>query len=149
MSYTPRPGSHPARAIAALRNGPMTREQMAKALGKRPENVDAALTTPIQYGLIVRTRINGLGHFQLPERTDRLIEARAADGGGECDQNVQADAQAAEPAVDTFSARLYDDGEIEIFGAMEIEQGELQGFRLTREQLARVVLLVSGGVVEL
>lgn len=143
--YTPKPGTNAARVIEALQAGPLTRTQVAKIIGCTTDRIDPMLLAPLKHGLIVRTRIGKAAGLALATRSDGFVEAHA---GTPTLSPEPADADPAEePADPTFSARLYDDGELEVFGAQPVEQDGHEGFRLTAEQVCKLVRLASGCVV--
>lgn len=133
-TYTPRRGSHAARAVEVLRNGPLFRGELAEALGVRLKAIDQVIASALYHGLIVRQRVGNRAQFAVSERVALDIPAIS-------------DTPAEEPAGPAFSARLYDDGELEIFGALPVEQDGNEGFRLTAEQVCKLVRLASGCVV--
>lgn len=74
--YVPRPGSKVALAIAALRDGPKTTQQLGGVMGCASDAVHALLHRPLAQDVIVKLwDENGRLHFALPEMTDRLLSA--------------------------------------------------------------------------
>lgn len=145
MTYTPKPGTNGARVIEALQAGPLTRTQVARIIGCTTDRIDPMLLAPLKHGLIVRTRIGKAAGLALAARSDGFVEAHA---GTPTPSPEPADAELAEePAGPAFSARLYDDGELEVFGALPVEQDGHDGIRLTAEQVCKLVRLASGCVV--
>lgn len=61
MTYTPKPGTIPARVIEHLTatGGTMTRAAIANGFAIEPKNVDGNLATCIKHGLIVRHQVEG------------------------------------------------------------------------------------------
>lgn len=144
--YTPKPGTNAARVIEALQAGPLTRTQVAKIIGCTTDRIDPMLLAPLKHGLIVRTRIGKAAGLALATRSDGFVEAHAPQDAPTVSPEP-ADAEPAEESAPVFSARLYDDGELEIFGAQPVEQDGHEGFRLTAEQVCKLVRLASGCVV--
>ena len=61
-SYSPKPGTIPARVIEHLTatGGTMTRAAIANGFAIEPKNVDGNLATCIKHGLIVRHQVEGM-----------------------------------------------------------------------------------------
>lgn len=147
MTYTPKPGTNGARVIEALQAGPLTRTQVARIIGCTTDRIDPMLLAPLKHGLIVSTRIGKAAGLALAARSDGFVEVHSRQDL-QADSPEPADAEPTEePAGPAFSARLYDDGELEVFGALPVEQDGHDGFRLTAEQVSRIVRLASGCVV--
>ena len=65
-TYTPRPGSKVALAVAALLDGPMNCQQLASAMGSKPNSVHAMLSVAQANNVVnVAKDESGLAHFYL------------------------------------------------------------------------------------
>jgi hypothetical protein len=106
--YEPRAGSHGARAIEHLQqagaDAELTSAELAAALGLDEALLCPSLTTIRKHGLVVAERQGGRGLvWSLPQPEEE-----------------------AEPAA--FSAALWTDGELVIYGAQANEGGKLHAF---------------------
>lgn len=154
MTYKPKPGSYTARAIEELAEGPMSLEHMAGFLGLDRRKVDPYLMTAIKAGAIVRTKVGDERGFALPVRATGFLEvplftepAGAPDSGDDPQMNTVFDDEQPEP--EAFSACLWADGDLDVFGVVPIEQNGCSGVRLTRDQVAQLMRLLSGCTVSL
>lgn len=96
-TYTPKPGSTPARVIEHLQKhgGSMDRQQIADLLGIPANNVQANMATAVHHGVLIRER----GHWALPMGTTSqpAADLQAAWGGGTRPAFPAAPPRAADP----------------------------------------------------
>lgn len=67
MTYTPRPGSYSARALAALASGPLPSRALSSSLGLRHCKLLCRIRTALEHGAIVRSRVGGRVVFAAAE----------------------------------------------------------------------------------
>lgn len=134
-TYTPKPGTKPAAAIEALAAGPLSSAELAKSMRVEPKQVHQFLATAVKAGAIARAVVNGKSLWALPV------------AGQESPAVLERDDE--QPAKEAFSACLWADGDLDVFGVVPIEQNGCSGVRLTREQVAQLMRLLSGCTVSL
>jgi hypothetical protein len=127
MSYTPREGSLPARAIEHLRtldeDAELSTSALCRVLGTSSSLLITSMGAAIQHGAM-RVR-----------KEDRTSFWSLGDG------TPPGDEQEGEDTEPEFNAALWTDGDLVIYGAQANTDGSVT---LSREQVAHVRQLISG-----
>jgi len=98
------------------------------------EQVHQFLATAVKAGAIVRAVVNGKSLWALP----------SADVGCRSEPEMNTVFDDEQPDPEAFSACLWADGDLDVFGVVRIEQNGCSGVRLTRDQVAQLMRLLSG-----
>lgn len=138
-TYKPKPGTKPAAAIEALAAGPLSSAELAKSMRVEPKQVHQFLATAVKAGAIARAVVNGKSLWALP----------SADVGCRAEPEMNTVFDDEQPEPEAFSACLWADGDLDVFGVARIDQNGCSGVRLTRDQVAQLMRLLSGCTVSL
>jgi len=136
MSYEPKPGSKAAAAIAELERGDRTRPELAAVMGLEAKQVDQYMAAARKHRRVELVKVG----------PNRSVFRLVADGAFLADVPQFVPDTVFDPAPEehAFNASLWNDGELDIFGADAIEQNGVAGVRLTREQASELVRLLTG-----
>lgn len=145
MTYQPRPGSIAERLVSALSAGRKSRAELAKSAGVLVENIEGNIRAAVDSGLVRKFKLSGFTFYELAGEPIRTEPQAATDA----DDPVQIDFGPSDEPVDDapFEARLYADGDLEIFGAFRIVANDVRGVRLDAEQAEQIKRLLNGTTV--
>ncbi len=156
MTYTPRRGSTAAVMLAALQQvDSMTSAELAAAGGVRTKAIYALMAGAIAAGMVEKTmegdrarfrwRGDRSGSLPIPPDLSALpnvlswpfLGSPAPVAGPESERPPTAHEDDSSVACE-FAIALWHDGELDIFGAGEIEQNGVPGVRLNCDQVAQL-----------
>lgn len=129
MTYAPKPGSVAARAMQLLVDGPMQAVDLCAALGIKRTNLNGNIAAAVRAGLLALDLVDGRAWIKLSSAKPIVMRYEPPES-----------TPTTPPDTGVFHACLHIDGDLDIYPTLALDDG---GFRLTRDQVDRLCLLLA------